>query len=165
MLSGVAQRLHTTPERAGDIVATLQEQLREATRRVEALQRQIARGEMGSGMDQQVREVSGVKVLTGRTQSDSIDTLKEAGDHLRDKLSNGVVVLGAIIEGEPKLVAMVTPDIIERGVKAGDIISEIAPTIGGKGGGRPNMAVGGGKDAAGLDRALEMVLEVVGRRL
>ncbi|HKP52506.1 MAG TPA: alanine--tRNA ligase [Chloroflexia bacterium] len=164
MLAGIAQRLHTTPERATEAVTTLQEQLRDATRRVETLQRQIARGEMG-GMEQQVREVSGVKVLTGKAQAESVETLKEAGDHLRDKLGSGVVVLGAIIEGEPKLVAMVTADIIERGVSAGEIIKEIAPTVGGKGGGRPNMALGGGKDAEGLDRALEMVGEVVGKRL
>jgi alanyl-tRNA synthetase len=164
MLASIAQRLHTTPERATEAVTTLQEQLREATRRVENLQRQIARGETGS-MDQQVREVDGVKVLTGKTQVESMETLKEAGDHLRDKLGSGVVVLGAIIEGEPKLVAMVTPDVVERGVSAGDIIKEIAPTIGGKGGGRPNMALGGGKDADGLDRALEMVVEVVRRSL
>jgi alanyl-tRNA synthetase len=116
-------------------------------------------------MDQQVREVAGVKVLTGKTQVESMETLKEASDHLRDKLGSGVVVLGAIIEGEPKLVAMVTPDVVERGVSAGDIIKEIAPTIGGKGGGRPNMALGGGKDAEGLDRALEMVVEVVRKSL
>ena len=164
MLAGVAQRLHTTPERTAESVAALQEQLREATKRVEALQRQIARGEMG-GMDQQVREVAGVKVLTGRPQAESVDTLKEAGDHLRDKLGSGVVVLGAVIAGEPKLVAMVTPDLVERGVSAGEIIKEIAPAVGGKGGGRPNMALGGGKDAEGLDRALEMVGGLVGTKL
>jgi alanyl-tRNA synthetase len=164
MLASVAQRLHTTPEHAPDTVATLQEQLREATKRVENLQRQIARGETG-GMAQQVREVAGVKVLTARTNADSLDTLKEAGDHLRDRLGSGVVVLGAVIEGRPKLVATVTADLIGKGVRAGDIIKGIAPLIGGNGGGRPNMADGGGNDPEGLDSALELVAEVVDNKL
>ena len=76
-----------------------------------------------------------------------------------------MIVLGAVIDGEPKLVAMVTQDVIDRGISAGEIIKEIAPAIGGKGGGRPNMAVGGGKDAEGLDKALAMVEEIVGKKL
>ncbi len=135
-----------------------------ATLRVETLQRQIARGETG-GISQQVSEVGGVKVLTARTSASSMDTLKEAGDHLRDQLKSGVVVLGAVIDGEPKLLAMVTPDIIERGISARDIIKEIAPAIGGKGGGRPNMAQAGGKEPGGLDKALEMVAGSVDRKL
>ena len=94
-----------------------------------------------------------------------MDTLKEAGDHLRDQLKSGVVVLGAVIDGEPKLLAMVTTDITERDISAGDIIKEIAPAIGGNGGGRPNMATAGGKDPEGLDKALGMVAEFVGGKL
>jgi alanyl-tRNA synthetase len=116
-------------------------------------------------MDQQTRTVEGVQVLTGKTNAGNMDTLREAADHLRDKLGSGVVVLGSIIEGEPKLVAMVTQDIIARGISAGEIIGKIAPEIGGKGGGRPNMALGGGKDPSGLDRALEMVYDVVAAKL
>jgi alanyl-tRNA synthetase len=164
MLASVAQRLHTTPERTAETVAALQEQLREATKRVETLQKQIARGETG-GMAQQVREVAGVKVLTAKTNADSLDTLKEAADHLRDRLGSGVTVLGAVIDGKPKLVATVTPDLIRKGVRAGDIIKGIAPLIGGNGGGRPNMADGGGNDPEGLDSALEMVAEVVDNKL
>ncbi|HET9495369.1 MAG TPA: DHHA1 domain-containing protein, partial [Chloroflexia bacterium] len=140
------------------------EQLREANKRIEALERQIARGETG-GMSQQVREVAGVKVQTGRTSAASMDALREAGDQLRDKLGSGVVVLGAVIDGEPKLIAMVTKDVIERGVRAGDIIKEISPAVGGRGGGAPHMAQGGGKDPGGLDRALDMVAEVVAGKL
>ena len=94
-----------------------------------------------------------------------MDNFREAGDHLRDKLGSGVVVLGTVIEGEPKLLAMVTKDVVERGVKAGDLIREITPAVGGTGGGRPDMAQGGGKDPEGLDRALEMVPALVEKKL
>jgi alanyl-tRNA synthetase len=164
LLSEVAGRLRTTPERAAEATGALQEQLREANKRIEALERQIARGETG-GMSQQVRDVAGVKVQTGRTSAASMDVLREAGDQLRDKLGSGVVVIGAVIDGEPKLIAMVTKDVIERGVRAGDIIKEISPAVGGRGGGAPHMAQGGGKDPEGLDRALEMVAEVVAAKL
>jgi alanyl-tRNA synthetase len=160
LLSSVASRLQTTPNRAVEQVATLQEQLREAQKRIEALERQIARGEH-VGMAQQVREVGGVKVLTARASASNMDALKDTGDHLRDKLGSGVVVLGAVIEDQPKLLAMVTQDVIDKGINAGDIIKEIAPAIGGKGGGRPNMAQAGGKDPEGLDRALDAVYEFV----
>ncbi len=163
-LSSVASKLHTTPERADEQVTTLQEQLREANKRVEALAKQIARGETG-GLTQQVRKVNGVQVLTGKTSATNMDNLKEAGDHLRDKLGSGVVVLGAVVDGEPKLLAMVTQDVIDKGISAGDIIKEIAPAIGGRGGGRPNMAQAGGKDPEGLDKALEMVADLVARKL
>ncbi len=168
-LADVASRLQTTPNRAAEQATTLQNQLREAHKRIETLERQIARGMSDSGgpggLAQQVRQVDGVKVLTGRASAANMDTLKEVGDHLRDKLGSGVVVLGSLIDGQPKLLAMVTPDAIERGLSAGDIIKEITPAVGGKGGGRPNMAQGGGNKASGLDKALEMVAGLVARKL
>ena len=164
LVAEVAARLQTTPNRLMEQLTTLQEQLREARRRVEELERRIARGETG-GLTRQVRNVDGIKVLTGKTSTASMDALREVGDHLRDQIGSGVVVLGTIIEGEPKLLAMVTRDVMERGVRAGDIIREIAPAIGGRGGGQPHMAQGGGKDPSGLDRALDMVPELVARTI
>jgi alanyl-tRNA synthetase len=163
-LNEVASKLHTTPEHGTDAVASLQDQVKEAHKRIEALERQIARGETGS-LTQQVQTVDGVQVLTGKANVGSIETLRETGDHLRDKLGSGVIVLGAVIDGEPKLVAMVTQDVIDRGISAGEIIGKIAPSIGGKGGGQPNMAGGGGKDPAGLDNALAMVRDLVATKL
>jgi len=164
LLNRTSTRLHTTQERAVEGVTALQEQLKEAQKRVENLERQIARGETGS-LTQQVRNVDGVQVLTGKTSATSMETLKEAGDHLRDKLGSGVVVLGTVLEGEPKLVAMVTPDLIDRGISAGDIIKGITPAVGGRGGGRPNMAQGGGTDVTGLDKALDMVVDLVAEKV
>jgi alanyl-tRNA synthetase len=164
LLNSVATRLHTTPDRAVEGVTALQEQLKDAQKRVENLERQIARGETGN-LTQQVRNVDGVQVLTGKTSATSIETLKEAGDHLRDKLGSGVVVLGTVLEGEPKLVAMVTQDVIDKGISAGDIIKGITPAVGGRGGGRPNMAQGGGTDATGLDKALDMVVDLIAEKL
>ncbi|MDQ3705531.1 MAG: alanine--tRNA ligase [Chloroflexota bacterium] len=166
MLNNVASRLGAGGNvgRSLELVDSLQAQLRESHRRIEDLERRIARGETG-GMTQQVQEVGGVKVLTARTTASSMDALRETGDHLRDQLGSGVVVLGTVIDDEPKLLAMVTKDVVERGVRAGDIIKEITPTIGGRGGGAPHMAQGGGKDPSGLDAALAQVVPFVAAKL
>ena len=163
-VSNIAARLQVTPNRAVEQVGTLQEQLREANRRVEELQRRIARGETGA-LSQQVQQIDGLSVITGRPSVTNMDGMREAGDHLRDKIGSGVVVLGALIEGQPKLLAMVTQDAIGRGLSAGNIIKEIAPAIEGRGGGPANMAQGGGKNPDGLDAALGMVTQVVARTL
>ncbi len=92
-----------------------------------------------------MRNVDGVQVLTGKTSATSVETLREAGDHLRDKLGSGVVVLGTVLEGEPKLVAMVTQDVIAKGIRAGDIIAGISPMVGGKGGRQAQHGPGGRK--------------------
>jgi alanyl-tRNA synthetase len=160
----VAARLETQPSRVLEQTSALREQLKEANRKIEALERQIARGETGA-LSQQVQSVDGLKVLTGKTTVASMDMLREAGDHLRDQLGSGVVVLGALIEDKPKLLAMVTADAIERGLNAGSIIRDITPSIGGKGGGPAHKAEGGGSDPAGLDKALEMVPGLVGKAL
>ena len=91
--------------------------------------------------------------------------LRQMGDRTRDKMQSGVIVLGAAIDGKPGLLAMVTPDIVERGIKAGDIIREIAPHIEGRGGGRPELAEAGGKNADGLQAAIDAVTDVISSRV
>ncbi len=81
----------------------------------------------------------------------------QIGDRLRDKLGSGIVVLGAVLDGQPALVAMVTKDLVGKGYDAGKLIRAIAPIVGGRGGGRPELAQGGGTDASKLDAALAAV--------
>ena len=83
--------------------------------------------------------------------------LRQLADRLRDRQQSGVVVLGAVVDDKPALLAMVSPDIVARGLKAGDIIREIAPHVDGRGGGRPDLAEAGGKNPAGLEKALAAV--------
>ena len=82
-------------------------------------------------------------------------------DRLRDRKTGSVVVLGTMIDDKPALLAMVPPDLVQRGVKAGDVIRDIAGHIDGRGGGRPDLAEAGGKNAAGLDEALAAISAVV----
>jgi alanyl-tRNA synthetase len=83
------------------------------------------------------------------------------GDRLRDQIGSGVIVLGTVVDGQPSLLSMVTPDIVARGVKAGDLVRQAATIIDGRGGGRPELAEAGGKDASKLDDAIAAIPGIV----
>ena len=80
--------------------------------------------------------------------------MREIGDFLKDKLGSVVVALAAVVDGNPILVTMVTPDLVERGLHAGNIARDTAKVMGGGGGGRPEMAQAGGKQPEKIDEAL-----------
>jgi alanyl-tRNA synthetase len=83
------------------------------------------------------------------------------GDWLRDKLGSGVVVLGAPMGEKAQILAMVTPDVVKRGVHAGNLVKALAPIVGGSGGGRPEMAQAGGREPAKLEEALAHVAQLL----
>ena len=143
-------------------IEALQERLRGLEREAERLRGQLAAARAGDLLDQAV-DVMGLRVLAARAEVDGKDALRQMGDRLRDRMGSGVLVLGAVIDGQPSLLAMVTPDLVARGVKAGDIVRETAAIVDGRGGGRPELAEAGGKDAAKLDAALAAVAGIVER--
>ena len=107
-----------------------------------------------------IKEVKGIKVLAHRVDNLERAQLRTLVDQLRDKLGSGVVVLGSASNGNVSLIVGVTKDLISR-VQAGKVIGPVAQKVGGKGGGRPDLAEAGGKDAAALDAALAEVYTVV----
>ena len=108
-----------------------------------------------------VQEVDGVKVLAARTSASSPEAMREMGDLLKGWLSSAVIVLGSVQDSRPTVVAMVTPDLVAKGLHAGDIARETARVMDGGGGGRPELAQAGGKRADKLDEALGRVAAVV----
>ena len=110
-------------------------------------------------------DVDGINVVTGRTSATNPESMREMGDFLKAKLSSVVVVLSAVINDSPLLVAMVTPDLVDRGVHAGNVARDTAKVMGGGGGGRPEMAQAGGRQVEKLDEALQGVPELVCRSL
>jgi alanyl-tRNA synthetase len=164
LLAQVAAAAQAQPERLVPQVVALQDQLKAAQKRISALERQIASGAAGM-RGEQVQEVKGVRVLTARTDAASAESLRDAADHLRDKLQSGVVVLGTVIDGKPSLVAMATADAVGRGANAGQLVKQVAAVVGGGGGGRPELGQAGGRDATKLDDALATVPEFLARQL
>ncbi|MFO7682460.1 MAG: alanine--tRNA ligase [Chloroflexota bacterium] len=119
------------------------------------LQRQAARSQFDALLAQ-VQEVAGVKLLAAQVDVSDVDTMREMADWFRDKAVSGVAVLAAVNEGKPVFIVTVSDDLVKRGLKAGDIVREVAKVVGGGGGGRPNMAQAGGRDAAKIPEALAL---------
>ncbi|HLF05060.1 MAG TPA: alanine--tRNA ligase-related protein [Dehalococcoidia bacterium] len=161
-LESLARKLQTP---VADLEARLEGFLQDTEqlkRRLAALERSSLRTEAEELLGR-VQDVAGVKVVAGRTSAGSADALREMGDFLRAKLSSVVLVLGAVVEGNPILISMVTPDLVAQGLHAGNIARDTAKVMGGGGGGRPELAQAGGKQAGKLDEALQGVPELVRR--
>ena len=119
----------------------------------------------GSEIDQiadQAQTVNGFRVVSARVAPQDLDDFRRLADGLREKLGSGVGVLGAAINDRATFVAVVTDDLIRsRGLKAGDIVREVAKAAGGGGGGKPHLAQAGAKDVGKIDEALARTVEIV----
>ncbi len=156
-------------------IETLEEGLRERVAIVERLGKETAdlRKELSrarvregaSSIDELVAsalKIDGSFLVSAHVTAGSMDELKSLGDALRTKLRSGVGVLGAVIDGKPAIVCIVTDDLISgKGVQAGRIVGEVAGAMGGRGGGRPHLATAGGKEPGKLDGALRGVEAIV----
>ena len=129
-------------------------------KQVAALERDNLRRE-SQELLHRVQDVDGVNVIAARTSSSSVEALREMGDWLKAQLSSAVIVLAAVQENRPTLITMVTPDLVDKGLHAGNIARETAKIMDGGGGGRPDMAQAGGKRADKLNEALGRVAELV----
>jgi alanyl-tRNA synthetase len=151
-LAQVAAALKTTPGEAAERAEKLGEQVRSLEKQLADLKARMARGG-GSDVMEQVREIAGVKTLVQRMDGMDMDTLRKSVDHYKDKLKSGIVLVGAVTEGKVLFACGVTKDLTKQH-KAGDIVKAAAAVCGGSGGGRPDMATAGGKDASKVDEAL-----------
>lgn len=145
-------------------VVELRQELRERDRQIEQLRLELALSDLDQLLSQ-TTQVNGTAVLATRLDVPDRDTMLRVGDRLRDRLQSGVIVLASAINDQPALLAMVTKDQTERGLHAGKIIQEIAPIVGGRGGGRPELAQGGGREIGKLDQALASVTDVVKKQV
>jgi len=133
------------------------------SRQVDQLKEKLAQSAAGA-MDSQARTVNGSRVLAARLEGMDRQQMRSLADSLRNKWKSAVVVLASVEEGGVSLVSAVTKDLTAK-VHAGKLVGAVAQAVGGKGGGRPDMAEGGGKDPAALDAALERVYAEVAARL
>ena len=141
---------------------TLEEKLDQLIERNKALEKELGRlkGKLasasGDDLASQAIDIGGLKFLAARIDESDAKTLRELADQLRNKLGSSAVVLGGVAEGKVSLIAAVSKDQIGR-IKAGDLVNVVAVQVGGKGGGRPDMAQAGGTDPSRLDAALRAV--------
>src|SRR5690606_16578471 len=154
-----ARLLRTSPDELDSKVEATLRRIRELEKEVESLRGQLAQARTGDLLDK-VREVAGIRVLATRAPGDAA-ALRELADRLRSRMGSGVVALGSESDGKAVLLVALTKDLVDRGLRAGDYVREMAKEVGGRGGGKPDMAQAGGPDVSGLDRALERIFELV----
>jgi len=164
MLFRAAQLLKVSP---GDLEGRISQQTAEMKELRQSLEKFKAEASLGEARSflMSAKDVDGLKVLTSRRDGLDANAMRKMGDFLRDKESGVVGVLASVNDGKITFLAVCGKEAISRGVKAGDIIKAITPVCGGKGGGKPDSAMGGGADVLKLDDALAMVDDFVAGKL
>ncbi|CAM2167147.1 alanine--tRNA ligase/DNA-binding transcriptional repressor [Burkholderia latens] len=158
-----AAALKAQPSELTQRIAQVQDQVKALEKELGALKSKLASSQ-GDELAQQAVEVGGVYVLAATLDGADAKTLRETVDKLKDKLKNAAIVLAAVEGGKVSLIAGVTPDASKK-VKAGELVNFVAQQVGGKGGGRPDMAQAGGTDPANLPGALAGVKGWIEERL
>jgi alanyl-tRNA synthetase len=159
LLGSLAQQFRVPPQEVPAKVEQMASQVKTLERELESLRMKLAAQQAGSAVDA-AREVAGIKVLAQRVSGLDANGMRQLADQLAQKLRSGVVVLGQADNGKASLVARVSDDLTTR-IQAGKLVGELAALVGGKGGGRPDMAMAGGKEPEKLDQALEAAYAAV----
>ena len=162
-VSMAAGSLKASPAELNSRIAQVLDQVKSLEKEMAALKGKLASSQ-GDELMTQAAEVKGVKVLAALLPGADAKTLRDTMDKLKDKLKTAVIVLAAVEGGKVQLAAGVTSDTTGK-VKAGELVNFVAQQVGGKGGGKPNMAMAGGTDATNLNAALASVQAWVTERL
>ncbi len=163
-LNEVAAVLKTNPAECADRAAHLLAEIRSLHSEIESLKTKMAQNSLGSAGDS-AREINGVKVLCTALEGADMNGLRTLSDELRAKLGESLIVLASSAEGKVNLVAAATDGAVKKGAHAGNLIKAIAQIVGGGGGGRPNMAQAGGKDASKIGEAIAKANEIAEKML
>ncbi|SES37220.1 alanyl-tRNA synthetase [Butyrivibrio fibrisolvens] len=155
-----AALLKATPETLADHIKKLQDELKTLKSENESLKSSAAKDALGNAADDAV-DVKGVKFVAKSLKDVDMNSLRELGDSLKEKLGDCVVVLMSDNDGKVSIMTMASDSAVKKGAHAGNLVKEIAPMVGGGGGGRPNMAQAGGKNPAGIEDALKKAAEVL----
>ncbi len=167
-LSEIALAVRASPDTAGDRIVQLQAESAELRRRLQAVEAKTG-ASVAEQLAADAADVGDFAVAVGRVAVESADALRRAGDEVRRRLTedgrDGVIVLGAVANERPLFVAMATDGAVDAGMNAGKLIGNIARVAGGGGGGSPEMAQAGGRNADKLDDALDTAVDAVREQL
>ena len=157
---GLVGMLNTTPPELGNAVQRIQDENDDLRRQLATLERQNSLQAAEILLDSK-QDINGVSVLSARTEASNADSMREISDWLRDKMGSGIVVLGAVINDRPTISVGITRDLVDGGADARDYARDLGRIIGGGGGGRPDMAQAGGRNADKLDDAIAGAADIV----
>ncbi|MCZ6538252.1 MAG: alanine--tRNA ligase-related protein, partial [Chloroflexi bacterium] len=169
-LDEIASRFRVPVSEASDRVGALASDLDQARKKLAQLEEQLLRASVGSGSNRSDTTRNGfdveangatVHVEVSEVQASNVGALRKTGDHLKDQIGKGVVVIGSVINGRPMVVVMATGDTVKAGIHAGNIAKGLADRMGGGGGGSASVAQAGGKDPDQLTPALGATEQVI----
>jgi len=158
-LKEIANQVKTSPELVVDRVGQLSAAYKQLEKELAQLKARLA-SSAGTDLASQAEEIKGVKILAAVVEGVDAKALRDTTDQLKNKLGSAVVVLGTVNDDKVSLVAGVTKDLTDR-IKAGDVVNEVARKVGGKGGGRPDMAMAGGNSPGALPDAISSIKQYV----
>ncbi len=158
-LKKVANMLRANPFEVAERIDKMMKHQRDLEREIEGLKGKLAAKESGD-IIKKAKKVGEVKLLAERVEVSDVKALRDFGDKLRDKMDSGIICLGSQVGEKAMLLCMVTKDLAGK-YNAGDIVKEIAPIVGGSGGGRPDMAQAGGTQPENIDKALKKVRDLL----
>ncbi len=146
-------------------IESMQEEIKKLRAENESAKAKIAGQALGNA-GEDITEIKGIKLAKASVSSVEGEALMGLGDSLKAKIGSGVVLIAsAMDDGKVNILAMATDDAVKAGAHAGNLIKELAPMVGGGGGGRPNMARAGGKDASGIDKMLEAAISALEKQI
>ena len=158
-LKKTAALLRANPMELSERVEKLLQNQRELEKEIDTLKGKLASRDSADLLDK-VKKIGGVKTLVTIVDAPDVKSLRDFGDKVRDKLKSGIILLGSKVGDKAMLLCMVTKDLTDT-YNAGNIIKEVAPIVGGKGGGRPDMAQAGGPNPEKLQEALQKLEEII----
>lgn len=159
-LGKIAQALGTSSAGAHNKIIALLEEMEEGRKKLAVLEKELSR-KSADDLLGQVETVKGIKLLSAKVANARIDSLREISDMLKNKMGSGIIILGSVYEEKPSFIAVVTPDLVQKGYNAGDIVKKVAKITGGGGGGKSGMAQAGGKDKSKIDEALQLAKTII----
>ncbi len=159
----IAQTLKTNPQEVTHKISQIIENVRQAEKELARLKTKLASSQ-GDELAVQAQEIKGIKVLTANLENADLKTMRETLDQLKAKLKTCAIVLSAVTDGKVTLIAGVSADLTNQ-IKAGELVNFVAQQVGGKGGGRPDMAQAGGTQPEHLPAALASVMSWIGKKM
>ena len=159
-LADAAALVKATPATLSDRIAKMNAEIKALSSELESMRSKAAKEAVGDVSDKIV-EVKGIKLIAAEVPSADMNALRELSDQMKEKYPDGVSVLCSQGDGKVNLVVMAGDDAVKKGAHAGSLIKQLAPMVGGGGGGRPNMAQAGGKNPAGIAEMLSSAEEIL----
>lgn len=143
-----------------DKTESMVNELKSKEKEISDLKKKLA-GDLSKEVLESKKEIDGISYITYKVDNMDMESLRDLGDKIKDKLDSGVIVLASVVDGKIMFLVMVTKDLNDQGILAGNIVREVAKVTGGNGGGRPNLAQAGGKDPSKLDEAFALVPSLI----